>query len=145
MRPEIETIKFGISPALRAEMSTDHRKLEAFILADEFATRVYHATRNFAADERYGLRSQIRRAAVGVPTNIVEGCGRDSDRERARFFEIAFSSAREAIYLIDLAGRLGLIDRQTASELARFGGRIAAALASLRRSLMRPHLKSFEP
>ena len=136
MRPAIETIRSGISPAAGSKMSTDHRKLDAFNLADEFVASVYGATRDFPTDERYGLRSQIRRAAVGVPPNIVEGCGRDSDRERARFLEIAFSSAREAIYLIDLAGRLGLIDR--ASELARFRGRISAALASLRRSLLRP-------
>jgi len=116
-------------------MSTDHRKLSAFKIADEFVVRVYTLTRMFPVEERYGLQSQIRRAAVSAPTNIVEGCARDSDREHARFFEIAFGSTREAIYLIDLAARLELIDRTVAQELTLLGGRAAAALAALRRSI----------
>jgi four helix bundle protein len=116
-------------------MSTDHRKLSAFTIADEFAVQVYTATRTFPIEERYGLRSQIRRAATSAPTNIVEGCARDSDREHARFFEIAFGPAREAIYLIDLASRLDLMDRAVALELTAFGGRVAAALAALRATI----------
>ena len=116
-------------------MSTDHRKLAAFQLADQFVVRVYAATRVFAVEERYGLRSQIRRAAVSAPTNIVEGCARDSDREHARYFEIAFGSTREAIYLIDLAARLEFLERGAADELALFGGRVASSLAALRRTL----------
>lgn len=116
-------------------MSTDHRKLSAFTIADEFAVRVYKATRIFPIEERYGLRSQIRRAAASAPANIVEGCARDSDREHARFFEIAFGSTREALYLIDLASRLEFIDSGVAHDLILFGGRAAAALAALRSSI----------
>jgi four helix bundle protein len=116
-------------------MSTDHRKLEAFVLADEFAIRTYAVTRTFPPDERYGVRSQIRRAAVAVPTNIVEGCARESDREHARYFEIALGSAREAIYLIGLSSRLDLIDRHVAEEVANLGNRVAAALTALRKSI----------
>src|SRR5215204_2973289 len=94
-------------------MSTDHRNLSAFKLADQFAVGVYSATKDFPPAERYGLRSQLRRAAVSVPTNIVEGCARDSDREHSRFFEIALGSGREALYLIDLAARLQPQDLKT--------------------------------
>lgn len=125
----------GMPRAPNGGMSTDHRTLSAFTIADEFAVRVYTATRAFPAEERYGLRSQIRRAAISAPTNIVEGCARDSDREHARFFEIAFGSTREAIYLIDLASRLGLIERDAAQEPTTLGGRAAAALAALRNSI----------
>lgn len=114
---------------------SDHRKLSAFTIADQFAVRVYTTTRDFPTEERYGLRSQMRRAAISVPTNIVEGCARESNREHARFFEIAFSSAREANYLIDLASRLELLDRDVANELMNLGGRAAAALAALRKTL----------
>ena len=117
-------------------MATDHRKLSAFTLADEFAVRIYRATRVFPPAERYGLQSQIRRAAVSIPTNIVEGCSRDSDREHDRYFEIAFGSAREVIYLIDLAARLEILDGKVAQELCQFGGRIAAALSALRRTIL---------
>jgi four helix bundle protein len=116
-------------------MSTDHRTLKAFHMADEFVIRVYGATQAFHPDERFGMRSQIRRAAVSIPTNIVEGCARDSDREHLRFYEIALGSARETIYLLDLAGRLGLMDRDVAEELAGTGDRLAAGLGALRRSM----------
>ena len=53
---------------------------------------------------------KIRRAAVSIPANIVEGCARDSDREHSRSLEIAFGSTREWLYLIDLSKRLQLID-----------------------------------
>ena len=58
-------------------MATDHRKLSAFNLADELTVRLYKATVNFPASERYGLQSQLRRAAVSIATNIVEGCARE--------------------------------------------------------------------
>jgi four helix bundle protein len=116
-------------------MSSDHRKLFAFTLADEFTVRVYTATREFPAEERYGIRSQLRRAAVSAPTNIVEGCARDSTREFDRFLEIAFASTREVIYLTGLANRLGLMESRHANELSLFGGRVAAALAGLRKSI----------
>ena len=112
-------------------MSTDHRKLTAFTLADEFAIRVYTVTRDFPREELYGIRTQIRRAAFSAPTNIVEGCA----RERARFMEITFASMRESIYLIEVAGRLGLMKKEHSAELALFGGRVAAALAALRKSM----------
>ncbi len=118
-------------------MATDHRKLVAFNLANEFAVRIYRATNAFPVSERYGMRSQVRRAAVSVATNIVEGCARDSDREHLRYFEIAFGSAREVIYLIELASTLQFIDSRDAAELAQFGGRVAASLAALRKSLVR--------
>lgn len=116
-------------------MSTDHRTLNAFHMADEFATRVYVATRTFHADERFGMRAQIRRAAVSVPTNIVEGCARDSDREHSRYYEIALGSSRESIYLLGLAGRLELMDRAVAEELVAVGDRLAGALGALRKSI----------
>ncbi len=116
-------------------MATDHRKLAAFTLADAFVVRVYEITREFPASERYGLQSQLRRAAVSIATNIVEGCARESDREHARFFEVSFASCREAIYLIDLSSRLKFIEPEISGEVALFGGRVAAALAALRKSI----------
>jgi hypothetical protein len=59
----------------------DHTKLRAFELADEVALLTYKVTQSFPREEQFGLTSQMRRAAVSVPSNIVEGCGRDSNAD----------------------------------------------------------------
>ena len=68
----------------------DHTKLRAFELADEVAVLVYRMTARFPREELYGLTSQMRRAAVSVPSNIVEGCARDSHADYLRFLNMAF-------------------------------------------------------
>ena len=88
----------------------DHRKLRAFELADEVALLIYRATRNFPKEEAFGLTSQMRRAAVSVPSNIVEGCARESQVEYLRFLEIAFASLRELHYQFGLSKRLGYLN-----------------------------------
>ena len=114
-------------------MSRDHRSLDAFKLADELALSVYIATADLGAVERFGLQNQLRRAAISVPANIVEGCARESEAELKRFLEIALGSAREVIYLMDLARRLGLIDPGEALKVTELGNRSAAAITALRR------------
>ena len=94
----------------------DHTKLRAFELADELAIMTYRMTRNFPKEEVYGLTSQMRRAAVSVPTNIVEGCARESQVEYLRFLEIAFGSLRELHYQFGLSSRLGYINETDFSE-----------------------------
>ena len=90
----------------------DHTKLRAFVLADEVAVLVYRVTAGFPKEESFGLTSQIRRAAVSVPSNIVEGCARDSEADYLRFLNIAFGSLRELHYQLDLSKRLGLLPRE---------------------------------
>ena len=94
----------------------NHRKLRAFELADELVILIYRATKIFPKEEVYGLCSQMRRAAVSAPSNIVEGCARESQAEYFRFLEIAFGSLRELHYQFGLARRLGYIDERDVSE-----------------------------
>lgn len=87
----------------------DHTKLKAFELADEVALLIYRKTADFSKEEMYGLTSQMRRAAVSVPSNIVEGCARDSQADYLRFLTIAFGSLRELHYQFSLSKRLGFL------------------------------------
>ena len=118
-------------------MSRDHRKLEAFGLADELTVLMYQRTADFPQEERFGLRSQLRRAAVSIPTNLVEGSARESERDYLRFVDIAFGSTREVTYLISLAMRLGYFDEPSAAKLEELGRRIQAALSALRAGIKR--------
>jgi len=93
----------------------DHTKLKAFELADEVALLVYRITVGFPKEELYGLISQIRRAAVSVPSNIVEGCARDSQADYLRFLSIAFGSLRELHYQLGLSNRLEFLSSQDLS------------------------------
>lgn len=90
----------------------DHTKLRAFEMADEVAVLVYQVTAGFPKEESYGLTSQIRRAAVSVPSNIVEGCARDSQADYIRFLTVAFGSLREMHYQIGSSKRLGYLSDQ---------------------------------
>ena len=95
----------------------DHTKLRAFELADEVTVLVYRVTAEFPREELYGLTSQMRRAAVSVPSNIVEGCARNSQADYIRFLYIAFGSLRELHYQLSLSKRLGFLRNQDSSLL----------------------------
>lgn len=93
----------------------DHTKLKAFELADELVDLVYKMTGCFPKEELYGLTSQIRRSAISVPSNIVEGCARDTQADYVRFLYIAFGSLRELHYQLNLSKRLGFLKSEELS------------------------------
>ena len=68
----------------------DFRRLNVWNKAHGLALAIYKATQGFPVEERYGLTGQLRRAVVSVPTNVAEGCGRNSDGDLARFLERMF-------------------------------------------------------
>lgn len=113
----------------------DHTKLRAFQLADEVAVLVYRATKRFPKDEQYGMTSQMRRSAVSVPSNIVEGCARQSENDYLRFLDIAYGSLCELQYQVSLSARLGFLGSDDASVVKDKVTETSKVLSALVRSL----------
>ena len=113
----------------------DHTKLRAFELADALALLTYRQTKSFPSDERFGLTAQMRRAAVSIASNIVEGCARASEAEYVRFLDIAYGSARELEYQTSLALRLGYLEASDAAQLIALCIETSKVLGGLIRSL----------
>ncbi len=110
-------------------MSGDRWKsLEVWRMADDFAITMYEMTKDFPREEIYGLVSQLRRSALSVPTNIVEGYSRGGDRELARFLDIALASLAETKYLIHFAHRLGFWSTGEFDALTNSAGAVGAML-----------------
>ena len=92
-------------------MSRDHEKLHVFHQAHRLTLAIYQHTQEFPRDEWFSLRAQMRRAAVSVPSNLVEGNARSGERDYLRFLNIALGSACEVKYLTSLASELGYASR----------------------------------
>lgn len=85
------------------------KKLKAFEMADRLVIEIYRLTSVFPKNELYGLTSQIRRAAISVPANIVEGCSRSSEKDYLHFLNIAYGSLAEVGYFLELSLKLGYL------------------------------------
>jgi len=89
----------------------DFRNLQVWRKAHEFTLSAYRATAVFPKDEQFALTAQIRRAALSIPANIAEGCGRGSDADFARFLQMAVGSASELEYHMLLASDLSFVSK----------------------------------
>jgi four helix bundle protein len=119
----------------------DHRKLRAFELADEVTLLIYKLTKDFPKEEIYALTSQMRRAAISIPSNIVEGCSRESQKEFNRFLQIAFGSLRELHYQLTLAFRLEYMNENKYLETKNKIIENEKVLGALIRSIRTPKTK----
>jgi|SRR3989304_3969519 len=111
-----------------------YRDLKVWQASMLLAKRVYHLTASFPADERFGLTSQLRRAAVAVPSNIAEGHARNTKSEMIRFSSIALGSLAEIETQLLLAADLEFAGRAHLEELLSMSDEIGRMLHGLIRS-----------
>ncbi len=90
-------------------MVRSFKKLDVWNDAIKIGKRVYDTTKEFPGDEKYGLVSQLRRAAVSISSNIAEGCGRKTDRDFVNFLHIAMGSLREVESQLFISKELGYL------------------------------------
>ena len=86
-----------------------HKNLEVYKKSIEFVAKIYEITRQFPDSELYGLTSQIKRAAVSIPSNIAEGCARCTDKQTANFLNVAIGSLAEVETHLEIAKVLGYV------------------------------------
>ena len=110
-------------------------KLEVWQKAIQFADLVYRLTKSFPEDERFGLTSQMRRAAVSISSNIAEGTSRHSRDDYARFLEIATGSVFEVVSQSFISRNQGLLNEEDFRSLYSAAEEQSRMLSGLRRSL----------
>jgi four helix bundle protein len=116
-------------------MGGTYQDLRVWQKAMELTINTYRATQKFPAEEKYGLSSQLRRAAVSIPSNIAEGKGRSSDKELLHFLSQARGSIYELQTQLEIAGCLGYLssaDRESLSGQTNDVGRMNGMLAKFR-------------
>lgn len=101
----------------------------------EITVQVYEVTKQFPDDERFGLTSQLRRAAASVPANIAEGHARSSTKDYLRHIAIAIGSLAETATFVELAGRLGYGDVSHLRNIFEMTTEERRMLRSLQKSL----------
>ena len=113
----------------------DFRQLKVWEKSHQLALAVYKVTKEFPKEELYGLTSQIRRSSMSIPTNIAEGCGRNTDADFARFLQMAMGSASETEYQLILAHDLDFLPNDSYEQLHNEVEEVKRMLASLLKTL----------
>ena len=111
-----------------------YRKLNVYHKSMQLVANVYRLSKTFPEEERFGLSNQIQRAAVSVPSNIAEGMGRFSNKERIHFFEMANGSLMEVMCQLEVALILEYISQQQFDEQELFVSETTKMLIGLRKN-----------
>ncbi len=109
----------------------DFRSMLAWKKADDLVVRVYQLTGDFPPEERYGLTSQFRRAAMSVAANIAEGSGRQTLKDFRQFLFAAQGSLNEVQYYIHLSCRLNFLTEESARQLEQDRQEVGMTLQGL--------------
>lgn len=113
-------------------LKLDHNKLEVWKKSIILVKRIYSITEQYPDNEKFGLVSQLRRAAISVPSNISEGAARSSPKERSRFYEIARSSLVEVDTQLEVSRTVELISESELKIVSGLLNEIFAMLSKMR-------------
>jgi len=122
-----------------------YRDLEVWQVAMDLVEVVYRLTKTFPSDEKFGLTSQLRRAAVSIPSNIAEGWGRTHIKEYLHHLSIAKGSLMEVETQLTIAVRLAYLERESAREAWDLAQSVGKMLTKLIQSLQNPKPKTQNP
>jgi len=98
-------------------MVREFKRLDVWKRAIVLGKRIYEVTKKFPDDEKYGLVSQLRRAVVGISSNIAEGCGRRTDKDTIQFLYIAMGSVKEVQSQLYISKEFGYLSESLLKEL----------------------------
>ena len=121
-----------------------HEQLDMWQFSMDFVTDIYKLLNRFPERERFSLTSQIRRAAISVPSNIAEGSSRFSEKEKIHFNEIALGSLAEVICQLDIALRVGYISQEEFNQFKSKASTIGKMISGYRRSMINKMLEKKE-
>lgn len=96
---------------------TTFRNLNVYIKSKELVKQVYALLKKFPREEQFALSDQLRRAVISIPSNIAEGSGRNSQKDQAHFYNIAYGSLMEVFSQLDIACDLGYIRQEEFNQL----------------------------
>lgn len=121
-----------------------HEQLDMWQFSMDFVTDIYKLLNRFPERERFSLTSQIRRAAISIPSNIAEGSSRFSEKEKIHFNEIALGSLAEVICQLDIALRVGYISQEEFNQFKSKASTIGKMISGYRRSMINKMLEKKE-
>ena len=108
-----------------------YKTLDVYTVAKELVIRVYALLRMFPQEEQYALCDQLRRAVVSIPSNIAEGCGRETEKDQTHFLNIAYGSLMEVLAQMDVAYDLGYVKKEEFDEIERLVDEEAKMIAGM--------------
>lgn len=112
-----------------------HKKLKVWQKAVELVIDIYEVSKSFPKEEEFGLKSQLRRASISVPSNIAEGLTRKSAKDKLHFLNVADSSLSEIDTQLEISNRLGMVDDRKFSEAEAVLMEVQKLLSGLIRSI----------
>ncbi|MFZ4725000.1 MAG: four helix bundle protein [Paludibacter sp.] len=114
---------------------TSHKELKVWQKGIELVKSIYEITKSFPNNEQFGLVSQMRRAAVSIPSNIAEGCGRHSEKELIHFLYISIGSASELETQTIISHELNFLEKAQAEQILEMISEIIRMTSSLIKSI----------